>query len=593
MPGPYLLCLGDDDSTKTWGGKTRAEDPPSDHVGKLQNDLRALGFGLLTFRQKKSGDPPGKFGYWTAFAVREFQTYALAPWAAVDESQPEGPLAYKIVKKTNEGAQKETYQPPALISGVVNAETNRLIALWSKKKWRCPIMICGFSKPPEIEDGHFADIQASKKLLKVENAWTRFDHDKAAKYYYAIDYSGSIPNANGDLPDMSSGKPFVEGVGRAYSVVNARGYIGGPSLDRPQLSNPEAAITPERLMGPPGPGWTEPQKSTFRVIKAIANREAAGRFDALNGWDAQVYSCGPYQFALTASSPNGDPQVGEFPAFLAMLAAGSAPEREAFNRRFGAYGLGSDKAWSTLKPNDSLRTYASSLSFIGPMKSSAGKEQDPSAWTDSAAANNGFPNPKAAAVAAKESVRNWHMAYRLLLSARREPAIRTAYWAYCRRRLQNILSTPWGAMDDYPKWSDKPTTIGSVFRSEAAVAMLLRVHVKFPNSLARKQDNEVTVRDVLRDAIENFEYTDKSKHPDDWTLPGNSEDRLIWALNLAIYRAKRPKTKKKKASQTIAWDWIFTADLTSDCYSIAANVVETDLGPLKRTRDFVLDQTGL
>src|SRR4051794_4619174 len=110
----YALRLGDDDSIKQWGGSPHPGDPPATYVKDLQDRLRALGFGLLTFRAGQSGDPDGHFGYWTAFAVREFQIYATAPFAAKDEGHPGGVLAYTAVKKDK--TKKQIYAGP--ISGV-------------------------------------------------------------------------------------------------------------------------------------------------------------------------------------------------------------------------------------------------------------------------------------------------------------------------------------------------------------------------------------------------------------------------------------------------------------------------------------------
>lgn len=215
----YALRLGDDDATNQWGGSPHPGDPPGTFVKDLQDQLRALGFGLLTFRKDQSGDPDGHFGYWTAFAVREFQIYAKAPWAAKDEGRAEGVLAFVPVKKET----KQIYAGP--LSGVVNDKTRMLIDLWIKEHWLCPLVVCGFSERLATTDGRLADLPAATKALRVPNAWTRFDHVKGAKYYYAIDYSGSIPDAKGNSPDLSSGQPLVDGAGALYPAVkNGSGY---------------------------------------------------------------------------------------------------------------------------------------------------------------------------------------------------------------------------------------------------------------------------------------------------------------------------------------------------------------------------------
>ncbi len=564
----YLLQIGDRDATKRWGGAEHPNEPAASHVEDLQVKLSKLGFKIA------ESDPQGAFEISTAFAVREFQFYAKAPMAAKISGDAAGTLAYTVVKKTN----MELYETTLPISGVVNERTRTLIEIWDKRDWRCPVVVCGFAKRPPVKDGFFVDRAEALRLRKVDNAWSRFDHDKAAKFYFAVDYSGTYPDAQGKLPDMSAELPLVECVGRANAAVKgARGYIGGPKLDAKEFSDPNAEITWERLSGKKGKP-SQAEAATFRVIMATARREAAGRFDALNGWDAQVFSCGPFQLALTSKNSDSSPDEGEFPAFLAMLQSGTSEQIAAFKRRFEAYAQGTQKQWSELKPNPSLRTYSTRLTFAGPMDKNSTDETQRSAWVGD--------------TKAREVVRNWHMAHRLLMAARREPAIQAAYWRFCRLRIQNILSTPWGPMEGWDKWSRKATTIGSVFRSEMSVALLLRVHVKLPNVLAKSDGHTVVVRDVLKDAVlsEAFDFVDKKKHPDDWKLPDKSEAGLIAALLRALLDLKTPK---KQNDGTFKFAQTLTPDLVHDCKEIAKGDVVTEFGRLETTRTFALDTSGL
>lgn len=564
----YALQIGDRDATKRWGGANHPDQPAASYVKELQDMLWTLGFGL------SRSDPAGSFEISTAFAVREFQFYAKAPMAAKDTGDATGSLAYTVVKKTT----AQLYDAAGPISGVVNERTRALIDIWIAQGWRCPVVVCGFAKRPPIKDGFFVDRAEALRLRKVANAWTRFDHDKAAKIYFAVDYSGAYLDAQGKLPDMSAGLPLVECVGRANAAVKgATGYIGGPKLDAKEFSDPNAEISWERLSGKKAKP-SEAEAATFRAIMATARREASGRFDALNGWDAQVFSSGPFQLALTSKTSDGSPDEGEFPAFLAMLQSGTVEQIAAFKRRFEAYAQGTQKKWSELKPNPSLRTYTTRLTFAGPMDKSSTDETQRSVW--------------AGDTKAREVVRNWHMAHRLLMAARREPAIQAAYWRFCRLRIQNILSTPWGPMEGWDKWSSKATTIGSVFRSEMSVALLLRVHVKLPNVLAKSDGHTVVVRDVLKDAVlsEAFDYVDKKKHPDDWKLPDKSEAGLIAALLKALLDLKTPKKQKDGTFKFVP---TLTADLVHDCKEIAKGDVVTEFGRLETTRTFALDTSGL
>ncbi|WP_242121996.1 hypothetical protein [Sphingomonas lacusdianchii] len=554
----YDLRLGDDDATKKWGGKVRAGEPLSDFVARLRHDLIELGFRLAA-QEKGYGDPTGKFGYWTAMALREFQYYARQSNVAVD---PAGTHAvFDYVSAAKHPADRYAIDKP--VSGVANAETRRLIGIWKANKWRCPVVICEFSQRPELQAGTFADLKKAKALMVTANLWARFDHKAGQNIALALEFT-----------EVANAPPKVEVIGTAYDPVkNRTGFIGGPTCGPPQ-SDKDAGITAERLIGKAAP--TPSELSSFKVITAVSRYETSNRFDAVNGWDAQILSFGLYQFALTPADDK--PAAAELPGFLSMLEAGSADERAAAKRYFGDLGLRAETPWATLKtrPNASLRTYLSMLEFQGPQLAS--HSSDP-AFDETRYRSWGAEKQ------AREPLRQWHLFRRLVLAGRQSPAVRTALWSYCRLRIRNLLDGPWGPMPAGYQWP-ADVKLGALFRSETAVAVLLRAHVRTPRLyFVTDAAGKTVARDWLKDAIKAFAYPDKTKPPAQWVLDATLEQALLTTIvdHMADYsRIKNGKEEK-----------FVPADTISQCRKLIARSSPPSPQDLSLARTFALDTTGL
>lgn len=542
----YSLRVGDNDQQKKWDGLVRSAEPAAPRIGNLQSNLVSLGFSLAQ-TGGRNRDLPGQFGFWTSMAVRQFQAYAKLARVAADPKLAGDVFDYETVEKTG----PDVYPAAEPVSGVANAKTRALIELWLKNKWRCPVVICGFSKRPAIKDGVFADIRAASGLVKATNVWVRFDAVRTARVYCSLDFANPIGSA-----------PSIEVLGDALVPVKASRHIGGPRLDNPQVSAPDAAITPERLVGKKKPNAAE--QATYKVVHAVANYEVSGRFDTVNGWDDQVLSFGPYQFAITSS---GDaPITGELPSFIAMLNAGSPAEQAACKEWFGQLGLSAQPDWAQIRVNPSQRTLVSTLAFQGPMSEEQFDEKDTNPWPEVAAA--------------KEPVRQWHLFRILVLAGRRSPVIRLGFWRFCRLRIRNLLDAPWGPAPTGYSWPAS-TKLKDIFRSEAAVATLLRIHVKSPKAFVFSENNVVAAREWLVKAIEGWEYADKKKSPQKWKLTEDQEASLINAILDALESKKRVAGKPSLSKKVIG-----------QCREIVKGTATTPLGALKKTRDFELDTTG-
>jgi len=554
----YTLRLGDSDAKKVWGGQPRPGDPAGTYVSDLQRHLQGLGFRLARI-SGPGADAPGVFGFWTAMAVREFQAYGALPTVAVDPTQTGDPFSYITETK----AAKDTYAPGQPISGVLNAATALLLQTWTQNKWRCPVIICGFSKLPTIKAGRFADPTLAKALMVVNNAWSVFDHVTSATVYCSLDYTDA------------SGTMAAEAIGRAHAVLKKKrdGHIGGLVADA-RSSPPSAKITPDTLVGKVARQLTPKQAATYRVVHAVAACEASARFDSVNGWDAQVLSFGPFQFTATAADKLGKPQAGELPAFLAMLQAGSAAEQQALAEAFGGLGLSSDPAWAAITPVVSQRTLLAHLALQGPSDGNMANEADFNIWP--------------AVKEAKAPVREWHIFRRFVLAGRGSKPIQLAFWRFCRLRVRNLLATPWGAMVGY-QWP-AGTTLGDVFRSELAAAVLVRLHVKLPSLFATADDHQVVnVRDWLKYVIRDFGYADKTKPPAEWKLKGDDETPLMQAL---VDQLSSGAVAPAQGAPKITVPRV-PAVVLAECQVMVDGNADTPLGALAVKRGFMLDTTGL
>jgi hypothetical protein len=85
-----------------------------------------------------------------------------------------------------------------------------------------------------------------------------------------------------------------------------------------------------------------------------------------------------------------------------------------------------------------------------------------------------------------EVLHHWHWIYRWQMAPRLSQAFREITYRLARARLRALLSTPWGGLGDAPAG----LTLGDIFTSEKAVAILERIHVYSPETLFRVSDYE-------------------------------------------------------------------------------------------------------
>lgn len=426
--GGHDLRRGDDDTSKTYGGEARTGDPGG-HVAQLRTDLTALGFGPMV----GSTTEPG-FDRALEFSVRELQIHAkmesLAREAAAGDSAAS---AERYVDRLSAVANDLVYPGP--VSGVVDARTRSVIAHWLAQRYRCPVII------DAVDDGE----------VVTENLWRHDDHRTTAPRMYAKDFSGYWT-----LPAARAAEPFVVvGDWASYHSWN-----GPRSARRYDHCWDEAAMTPQTLVGQAWGSLDAAQRSTFRVIRAVAEVECGGQFDSINAYDRAILSAGCYHWTLCilGGDPPHVPGDGELSAFLAYLAQ---TEPAAFERVFRAFGCEISEAFADTFSARGSRKYSSWIKLQGADGSFAvaPREREIADW-----------------------FRSWHWFHRIEMACRTVPQVQRRMWDYARMRVRDVLATPW---DGTTQADGHTATIGDYYTSEKAAAMLVRMHVKLPAWVVR------------------------------------------------------------------------------------------------------------
>jgi hypothetical protein len=438
--GGYSLQRGDRDSSNRYEGAVRsaaAGDPlplpgATPFVEQLQRDLSALGFALV-------GSADGIFGRQTEWAVREFQIYAKMDNIAQQTS------VGVFARYLDSLAQvPNTSKYPGNVSGVVNADTRDSIEHWLANDWRCPVVVEAWNAP-------FAPPPPN---ILAENIWLKDEVNNTAPRMFVTDFTDYYT-----FPPGRSSSDIVLG---DYSSSGQ----GGPRSVPPGHTWTEAEILPERLIGLPLASLLTGQRSTFKAIRAVSEVECEGFFDGLNAWDNATVSFGPYHWTLRIGS-----DLGEIPAFLAYLRHMNAA---AFQEAIGFFGIDIDGNWVSAAGNaDGADLFSNSQ-----------RKYTRSAWIEFQQDDGSFaPVPRT-----KEDTdyfRTWHWFYRFVMANRTiEPFFRLE-WDMARMRIRDFLAVEWPSAlgvppVPVPEGGTRPATIGDVYTSEKAVALLLRWHVRFP-----------------------------------------------------------------------------------------------------------------
>lgn len=369
--------------------------------------------------------------------VREFQIAARGQYGAQD-SQATGDIKADRLKQVEIRQVSAAAGLPATTypSGDADAATRAAILAWQQNRLRSPVVFQAIS-PGD-----------SKDPWKVVAAEGFIFHDELTDNkprVYAVDFTDRQI-----LDDQ--GKPGKVPVGTAVRrMVKEKTKKDPPKFIWGAQSTVAQSLTPFSAENVVGQAWsklTPEQQSTFRVIKALAQVEAAV-FDGINAWDTSVLSAGPYHYT---AFPAGDLGPSELGAFLAYFATRSAGELRDF---FLDFGLGPRAAWSKSLFNKGDRTYRAEIGFVD----AAGKLTAPS-------------------LAGRDWLRTWHSFYRVQHALRNSPGLQGSVWPFARQRIRDVLATPF--VDGAPPGAK---SLRDVFKSERTVALLMRWHVFRPRHI--------------------------------------------------------------------------------------------------------------
>jgi hypothetical protein len=509
--GGYDLQRGDRDPAAAdtawrYGGVDIAGVAPGPaYVDELRRDLEQIGFGPLADGDivddpTLGADEPDAatkrrtFGAFLEAAVREFQIYATMRHVARVGAAGEVPavthpsLATGLVQQLND----QRYSGP--ISGVLNARTRGLVKMWVERDWYCPVVVEARAMTrANLRELRDPDSNADKAALVTgtrirdghHNMWRRTQLEDADYSFIAWDYTRHYP-ATADRPQ---GEPVV--VARWGNA----GSWGGAFAQAGLQTWPEAEILPENITGVRPDLAGRPQQgafwSTYRVIRAISEVECQGVIDGMNAYDSAILSGGPVHFTLGLAKQTSGVGLHAGPRFcviypgelcpsLSLLADADAREYELF---FGAFGLRPREPWT--EPPDAL--YSSGhRKYRGwvLLQDDTGEFVDTRKVTPDSV-DGGEP------LAANhddfllvEVLHHWHWIYRWQMAPRFSRVFRELTYVLARARLRALLSTPWGLLSGAPAG----VTLGDVFTSEKAVAILERIHVYSPPRLFMVED---------------------------------------------------------------------------------------------------------
>ena len=277
---------------------------------------------------------------------------------------------------------------------------------------------------------------------------------------FARDFSGAYPLEPDSVAKGRTSDGFVLGAWTGSK------FGSGPWAIPPAHVWAEREVLPELLAGAAFDRLSAASRSTFRVVRAVAEVECIGFFDSFNAYDRGVTSLGPCHWTIALETNKTLDETPELPALFAYLRWLGGAAGEAFDSVLGGAGCGVDREWTAPTCWDATqRKYVARVTLereTGAPLVLAGAEIDRAEW-----------------------FRQWHWCFRFSTAARTIPEFRRRMWDFARLRLRDLLATPWvpRLMTVDPATGPRPATVGDLFTSERAAGILLRWHVNAPSDL--------------------------------------------------------------------------------------------------------------
>lgn len=467
------------------------------HVRTLQQDLRELGFLLV-------GNPDGDYGRKTFEAVKEFQIYAgmeqvarvrpnagrnlqRAAHLVAQVGQAGAVSAYVSSLESVRNAQR--YTGP--VSGLVNENTRNAIRHWKQHNYRCPVVV---------------------------EAWTTRGRGRTATRRALFQQNGNFAVNIWRHDDVTSGRPriYVRDFSNHYTLPRTRnandmhvlgyyqsptgGHPGGPNTIAPNHTWAEAEMLPEKLVGVAGNRLNQNQRSTFKVVRVVAEIECLGYFDGVNAWDRALVSMGPCHWTMGIRRGNNY-QEGELGGFFAYL---RSDNQNAFNDAIGDFGMRSNSSWLSNNGDDPDGIYQSSqrkyITWIATQQ------------------NNSNYQDFSTAIADCDYFKSWHWFFRYSMAGRTISGFQRGMWNMARTRIRDILECPWGAgvANVQDGNTTRPAKISDVITSEKAIAYIYRWHVYRPADMTAETQAGTRLRAALTEAMNNNRNLTWNGDPSTW-----------------------------------------------------------------------------
>ena len=492
--GNYDLMRGDKDVDHRYGGEPRPsadkpEDPipaPDDapYVQQLQRDLVDLGFlvvGLSSdtngiapnrFDKFKVNDGLGIFGLYTEWGVREFQIYAKMEFVAKLAKPNEPIYADRLVQQKNTsplsvselwstdtypGRWSATVYP---VSGVVDTATRNAIQHWLTNQWRCPVIVEAWTMRSNNRDRNLLASLGGNR--RAENIWL---HNEVKVGKGVRMFVRDFTNYYVFPPTRPPNERIILGHWTEFIAP----FNGPVSMPQTRECWTESEILPENLLGSNWNDITQSEQSTYRIVRSACEVECAGFFDCLNAWDNCFVSLGLCHWTLGILFPTKF-EEGELCGYLAYLRESDA---SAFHKAIEFFGVTMEDLWNR---------NGSGLFVAGQRKYTS--------WV-SLQKQDGTYAPLERSEIEGNYFKTWHWFYRFVMAGRTIDGFKRRMWDMARIRLRDIMETPFRQQVGFPQIPDAhgqmhDVTIGNVYTSERAMAMLVRWHIRYPNHVATK-----------------------------------------------------------------------------------------------------------
>jgi hypothetical protein len=628
--GGYALLENDSDNTHQYAGDVRpATVPAQTHVANLITDLRQLGFGTAGRRLNGSGNgqtvqnAAQELQEPTDWAIRELQIFAgMERIAGVDAAHNNTAMTDQNYDTYLSSVEPNPIRYLGPISGVANIETRALIQYWKRQRYRCPVIVSARRRNnPASEDW---------PLVDAMSLWFRqgFTDTPDATRMFMTDFTGyylDYKTVDETFPNRADNRTVVGSYHCERQPKPNQAQCaskGGPVVLAQFHSWPEARITCTKLTPTPMTlvSPTPPPVSTMRVVLAVGMVEAQEHFDVVNAWDGGVISVGLCHWTLWFE---------EMGAYLAYFKRENRKEFNILFRRFGIdvpdwnpRPIASGGMYTELKTYNTkpYRANEFDTNMVLHWETDRLRTDFDQSWPDNDIPLNRrvkqLPNNEESwfvtqggvrdGTQRREYFRTWPYFYRFVMAGRAGKAYRAKMWDMARIRLRDLFAVTWetnSASGDYYHINDpvtnvsRPATIGDIFSSEMAFALIYRWHVNWPVKLIdndqASEHLKTLFRQVLNTAANHAIFFDGAKVRQDvatWNYPANEERVLVDGIIQYV-----------TANETVSSSWKNLMNSMNGVHNGVAHTeqdgagnITLNLGTLSYTRfSFQLDMTGL